>query len=162
MKWGFPVYTSNGKNIAGAGSFSSYFGIWFFQGALLSDPLAVLTNAQEGKTKAMRQWRMTNIDQLQKDQIHAYLHEAIENEKKGLKIKPFHSKQLEMPEVLEKELEKDYSLSTSFGAFPPYKQREFADYINQAKRNATKLSRLEKILPMIREGIGLGDKYRKK
>ena len=161
IKWGFPVYTFNGKNIAGVGSFSSYFGIWFFQGALLSDPSDVLMNAQEGKTKAMRQWRMTTLEELNRDQIHAYLYEAIDNEKKGLKIKPEKSKQLEIPELLKKALEKDEMLAASFSSLTPYKQREYADYISEAKRETTKLSRLEKILPMIKDGIGLSDKYRK-
>ena len=64
IKWGSPVYTLNGKNIAGIGAFKSYFGIWFFQGALLQDLQKNLVNAQEGKTKALRQWRFKSIQEL--------------------------------------------------------------------------------------------------
>jgi uncharacterized protein YdeI (YjbR/CyaY-like superfamily) len=58
VKWGGPCYTCDGKNVVGIAGFKSYFGLWFHQGALLKDPKKVLMNAQEGKTKAMRQWRM--------------------------------------------------------------------------------------------------------
>lgn len=54
VKWGAPCYTSNGENVVGIGAFKSYFGLWFFQGALLRDDQKVLVNAQEGKTKALR------------------------------------------------------------------------------------------------------------
>ena len=41
-----------------------YVGLWFYQGALLSDPQQVLINAQTGRTKASRQWRYTSADYL--------------------------------------------------------------------------------------------------
>jgi uncharacterized protein YdeI (YjbR/CyaY-like superfamily) len=42
----------------------------------------------------------------------------------------------------------------------PGKQREYAEYIAEAKQAATKERRLEKILPMIAAGGGLNDKYK--
>jgi len=59
IKWGAPCYTADNKNIVGLAAFKNHVGLWFHQGALLSDPEGVLTNAQEGKTKAMRHWRIT-------------------------------------------------------------------------------------------------------
>ena len=53
VKWGGPCYTWKGKNVVGVGAFKSYFGLWFHQGALLSDDAGVLINAQEGKTRAL-------------------------------------------------------------------------------------------------------------
>ena len=40
------------------------------------------------------------------------------------------------------------------------KRKEYAAYVIEAKREETKVKRLEKIKPMILEGIGLNDKYR--
>ena len=57
VKWGGPVYTLNNKNVVGLGSFKSYTGLWFYQGALLKDEAGILINATEGVTKALRQWR---------------------------------------------------------------------------------------------------------
>lgn len=69
FKWGFPVYTYDSKNIAGIGAFKNYFGFWFFQGAMLSDPLKILVNAQKGKTKAMRQLRLTDMESIDKNTL---------------------------------------------------------------------------------------------
>lgn len=161
IKWGMPVYTINGKNVVGIGAFKSYVGIWFFQGLFLSDSKKVLVNAQDGKTKGMRQMRFSSIDEMDGDLIREYIIEAIQNQKDGKEIKPERKKGLNIPVELEDKLQQDQDLKESFDSFTPGKQREFAEYIESAKRVETKLSRLEKIIPMISQGIGLNDKYKK-
>ena len=164
VKWGFPVYTVKGKNVAGLGAFKSYVGIWFFQGALLEDKHKKLVNAQEGKTQSMRQWRFQSIQEIEKeaDLIVDYLKEAIANQEAGKEIKPARpgKKPLIIPPELQQALDQNASLKDSFEALNLTKKRDFAEYIETAKREATKQSRLEKILPMISEGIGLNDKYK--
>lgn len=76
VKWGGPVYMAHGKNVVGLAAFKSYFGLWFFEGARLADKDGVLVNAQEGKTKALRQWRMTNAADIRASAIKAYVKEA--------------------------------------------------------------------------------------
>ncbi len=88
IKWGAPVYTVNGKNVVGLGAFKFYVGLWFFQGGLLKDEKEKLINAQEGKTKAMRQWRFASEDEMEEQLILEYVAEAIQNQKDGKKIKP--------------------------------------------------------------------------
>src|SRR5690606_37602415 len=88
-----------------------------------------------------------------------YINEAIEVEKAGLEVKP-EKRETIIPEALQKELDTDKALKTAFETLTAFKQREYAEFIETAKREATKLSRLEKIKPMILEGIGLNDKYR--
>ena len=83
VKWGAPCYTFGGKNVVGIGAFKSYVGLWFFQGALLSDPDGVLINAQTGKTKAMRQWRFTSAREIKTRAIRTYVTEAIELAARG-------------------------------------------------------------------------------
>jgi len=161
IKWGMPTYTINGKNVVGIGAFKSHFGIWFFQGALLKDTHKVLTNAQEGKTQAMRQWRFTNDSKIDKELLLTYINEAIDNEKKGLKIKPIGTKKpLVIPTELVSTINKNKALSISFEKLSLSKKREFSEYIAEAKREATKIKRLEKIIPMIMNGTGLHDKYK--
>jgi uncharacterized protein YdeI (YjbR/CyaY-like superfamily) len=77
VKWGGPVYTAQGRNVVGVVAFKSYFGLWFFDGARLDDKEGVLINAQEGKTKAMRQWRMTAAKDIRPALVKAYVKEAI-------------------------------------------------------------------------------------
>ena len=77
VKWGAPVYTNaEGKNVVGIGGFKSYFGLWFFEGAALTDKEKVLINAQPGKTKMLRQWRMTSADEIKPAVIRRYVKEA--------------------------------------------------------------------------------------
>ncbi|SFR50855.1 Uncharacterized conserved protein YdeI, YjbR/CyaY-like superfamily, DUF1801 family [Robiginitalea myxolifaciens] len=161
LKWGAPVYTLDGQNVLGIMRFKHHFGMWFFQGVFLSDPLGVLENAQEGKTKAMRHWKFTAVTDINRAQLDAYIAESIENTRKGLKVAPAKkSAKAKLPPELKKALE-DPELKQAFSALSPYKQRDFAEYVATAKQEATKARRLQKILPMIREGIGLNDKYQK-
>jgi len=159
LKWGIPTYTVQGKNIIGIGAFKAYFGIWFYQGSYLSDPAGVLLNAQEGKTKALRQWRFTSEEEIDIDLLRSYIDEAIQNQKDGKELKVTR-KPLLIPSLLENELNNNSQLKNAFEQFVVSKKREFAEYISDAKREDTKIKRLQKIIPMILEGIGLNDKYR--
>ena len=158
IKWGMPTYTLNNKNILGMSAFKHHLGIWFFQGALLKDTEGVLINAQEGKTNAMRQWRFASDSKLDKKLVLKYLLEAIENEKKGLKIKR-KIKPLVIPTQLENILKSNKDVEMSFKALTLAKKREFAEYIMEAKREKTKEKRLEKIIPMIINRKGLNETY---
>lgn len=164
FKWSFPVYTINNKNVLGICRFANHFGIWFFHGALLKDPKKVLENAQEGKTKNMRHWKFTSKEAINRNDILTYIHEAIENQKKGIvpkKSQATKKEPINIPDVLGALLESDPEAQQAFQILTPYKQREYCEYIETAKQEKTKQSRLEKIAPMIRSGKGLNDAYRK-
>ncbi|MCC1485056.1 YdeI/OmpD-associated family protein [Winogradskyella immobilis] len=162
LKWSAPVYTVNGKNVIGLGAFKQHFGIWFFNGVFLKDKHQLLSNAQEGKTKALRQMRFESRNEINETIVLDYVKEAIENQKAGKELKPERkaSKAVEIPELLANALQSNAELSSAFKNLSPYKQREYCEHILTAKREATKLSRLEKITPMLLQGIGLNDKYR--
>lgn len=160
IKWGAPVYCKDGKNIVGISAFKNYVGLWFFQGGLLEDKEKRLINAQEGKTKALRQWRFKFIDELMKDKvlIQSYIQEAIANHDAGKAIKPSRSKTkkpLIIPPRLEAALQGNETLKNSFDTLSLTNRRTFADYISEAKRDSTKERRLKKIIPLILEGRGL-------
>ncbi len=161
LKWSSPVYTLNGKNVLGLGAFNHHFGLWFFNGVFLKDEKKLLINAQEGKTKALRQMRFTTIEDIDKKTVLTYVKEAIENQKLGKEIKVDRSKkETVIPDELQQILNEDTNLLENFKSLTPYKQREYCEHIASAKREATKLSRLEKITPMILNGVGLHDKYK--
>jgi len=161
IKWGAPVYTLNGMHVAGIGAFKTYVGVWFFQGAFLKDPHKKLINAQEGKTKALRQLRFSSEEAVDYYLVKEYVEEAIQNQKEGKELKPDEKKPLILPDELNEKFEIDKELKACFDELSPFKQREYAEYISEAKRADTKRKRLEKIIPMIKEKIGLNDKYRK-
>ena len=159
-KWGGEVYTINNKNVLGIGGFKNFFTIWFFNGVFLKDEAKVLVSANEGVTKGLRQWRFIAANEINEKLILSYILEAIENENAGLSIKP-EKKEAMHCDCFQKELNDNKELNAAFLKFTPYKQNEFWEYMATAKQEKTKISRLEKIKPLILENRGLNDKFRK-
>ena len=110
IKWSAPVYSLNGKNIVGLSGFKNHYGLWFFQGVFLKDEHQVLVNAQENKTKALRQWRFEAGDELPLELIKTYVKEAIRNQLDGKEIKPVRNLNFEVPQELQTALDADLQL----------------------------------------------------
>ncbi len=160
IKWGAPVYTVNGKNVVSIAAFKNHCSMWFYNGALLKENTALLENAQEGKTKALRQIRFERGQEIPIQELRKYVLEAIQNQKEGKEIKPTRTKKVEIPDEIAAAFQEDPALEVAFEDLTPGKQKDYCEHINQAKREATKKSRLKKIIPMIKEGQGLHDKYK--
>jgi uncharacterized protein YdeI (YjbR/CyaY-like superfamily) len=160
VKWNSPVYTLKGKNVIGFGAFKNHVGLWFFQGVFLEDKAHKLVNAQEGKTKALRQWRFDSNDINDVLLLESYIFEAIENQKLSKGVKVERKKDVFLPELLLNEFINNTEFKSAFEKLTPGKQREYAGYIAEAKRVTTQQNRLKKITPMIHEGKGLHDKYK--
>lgn len=163
VKWGMPAYLIEGKNIIGVCSFKKYFGIWFHQGVFLKDEAKVLVNAQEGKTIGLRQWRFSDKKEVKKQLLSAYVKEAIQNSLDGLEIHPKRTaKAIVVPDELQKEINSNKKFKAAYETLTPGRQREVCDYVGGAKREATRISRLEKVIPLVLEGKTPNDKYRNK
>jgi len=149
LKWGTPTYTVNDKNIVGFASFKNHFGLWFFQGVFLKDTAKKLINAQEGTTKALRQWHFETEDEMLSDKeiIKTYVLEAIENEKQGKRIKPTKNLNFEILPLFNKVLVENIDLKKAFKSLSLGRRKEYVLYIGEAKREATALSRIEKKYP---------------
>ena len=161
VKWNMPTYCLNGKNVLGIGAFKEHLCLWFHNGVFLKDKSNLLINAQENKTKALRQMRFKSNEEINETVVLAYVKEAIENQRLGKEIKPKRkTKTVTIPVELSFVLKANKELNISFKALTPGKQRDYCEYVSEAKREATKQSRLEKIIPMIIAGVGLNDKYK--
>ena len=160
VKWGTPTYTLEGKNVVGLAAFKNHCALWFHNGAFLKDADKVLANAQEGTTRGLRHWRFEQGDKFNSRKVKAYVKEAIENQRAGKAIKPAPKKTLTIPAELNAALKKSAKLKQAFNALTPGKQREYADHVGSAKQEKTRLSRLEKITPMVLAGQGLNDRYK--
>lgn len=160
-KWGTLVFTYKGKNVVSFGGFKQFFTLWFYDGVFLADEYKVLVNANEEKTKALRQWRFTNVNQIDETKILLYVNEAIQNVIDGRIWKPQKLEKVNIPAPIAQLLLSDKTFELAFKNLSLYKQNEYAEYIEQAKREETKLSRTEKIKPMVLAGFGLNDKYKK-
>jgi len=161
LKWGAPFYTYHGKNIIGMAAFKHYAGMWFVQGSFLKDPYKALVNAQEGKTRGLRQWRFSEDTPLDLPQVKEYVLEAIENCKQGKEIQPIKNNVLVVPAELQTVLDKDLLLLEAFERFTVAKRREFALHVAAAKQLATKQKRIAAMLPLILRGESLYAKYQK-
>ncbi|MCM4170617.1 hypothetical protein DHD32_03945 [Arenibacter sp. TNZ] len=159
-KWGIPIYTIDNKNVLGILAFKHHFGIWFYNGVFLKDPKEVLENAQEGKTKAMRHWKFQSTADIDKAAVLSYFQESIANQKKGLVLVPERNKPVSIPPLLKKALADNEAVKMNYGSLTAYKQREYCEYISEAKQEKTKQSRLDKSIALLLQGLGLHDKYR--
>ena len=160
VKWGAPCYTWKNKNLVGLGAFKAYFALWFHQGALLKDDAGVLINAQEGKTKALRQWRMSSANDIKPAVIKRYIKEAIQHVDAGREITADRNRDVTVPAELKSAMRRYKGATAAFRDLRKGLQREYADYVASAQRDDTKKRRIDKILPMIVAGKGLNDRYR--
>ncbi len=138
IKWGAPVYALEGKNVAGIAAFKNHCALWFFNGALLKENTILLHNAQEGKTKALRQIRFEKGDKIEPEILQKYVAEAIQIQREGKEIKPVTSKKLVVPSELKAAFKEDKDLEKSFQQLTKGKQREYADYIARGKKRSHK------------------------
>jgi uncharacterized protein YdeI (YjbR/CyaY-like superfamily) len=158
LKWGVPCYTFQKSNIVLIHVFKEYCAILFVKGALLKDAKGILVQ-QTKNVQAARQIRFTNIRQVAELEpvLKAYIHEAIEVEKSGLKVELKKTADFDVPEELQKKLDKNRALKTAFGALTPGRQRGYILYFAAAKQSKTRESRIEKCMPRILKGKGLND-----
>lgn len=158
LKWGCPCYTLEGKNIVLIHGFKEYCAYLLFKGALLGDPENILIQQTEN-VQSPRQIRFTATKEITKLQstLKAYIYEAIEVEKAGLKVAPKKTKEYPVPEEFQKVLNKDKTLKKAFEALTPGRQRGYLLHFAQPKQAKTRESRIEKATPDILAGKGLND-----
>jgi uncharacterized protein YdeI (YjbR/CyaY-like superfamily) len=158
LKWGQPCYALDGKNVALIHGFKEYCAILFIKGALLRDPKGVLIQ-QTKNVQAGRQIRFTSPKDVTKlaKTVKAYVREAIEIERAGLKVQFKKTRDLELPEELESRLDASARLQEAFAALTPGRQRAYIFHFSQPKLSTTRAARVEKHIPRILEGLGLDD-----
>jgi uncharacterized protein YdeI (YjbR/CyaY-like superfamily) len=158
LKWGCPCYTYQESNIVLIHVFKEYCALLFFKGALLNDAEGVLIQ-QTKNVQAARQIRFTNVKEIVEMEraLKAYIYEAIEVEKAGLKVKLKKTKEYAIPEEFQKKLNKNVALKTAFKTLTPGRQRAYLLYFSSAKQSKTREERVEKYLKQILKGKGLND-----
>ncbi len=158
LKWGVPCYTFEDRNIVLMHGFKEYCALLFFKGALLSDPSGILI-IQTENVQAARQIRFTHIQEIIKRErvLKAYIYEAIEVEKAGLRVPLKKTAEFAVPEEFQQRLHKNRALKKAFEALTPGRQRGYLLYFAQPKQAKTRESRIEKSIPQILEGKGLND-----
>ncbi len=158
LKWGCPCYTFQESNIVLIHVFKEYCALLFFKGALLNDADGILIQQTEN-VQAARQIRFTNIQEIVKMKkiLKAYIYEAIEVEKAGLKVKLKETADFKIPGEFQNKLDENPGLKTAFDALTPGRQRAYIFYFSQPKQSKTRASRVEKCMQQILNGKGLDD-----
>jgi uncharacterized protein YdeI (YjbR/CyaY-like superfamily) len=158
LKWGVPCYTFQKSNIVLIHVFKEYCALLFFKGALLNDANGVLIQ-QTNNTQAARQIRFANAREIVEMEpiLKAYIHEAIEAEKAGLKVNLKKTAEFIIPEEFQEKLDKIPALKTAFAALTPGRQRAYILHFSAAKQSKTREARVEKCMEQILNGKGLND-----
>ncbi|MCW4039716.1 MAG: YdeI/OmpD-associated family protein, partial [Candidatus Bathyarchaeota archaeon] len=159
LKWGHPCYTFQKSNVVIIGAFKEYCSLSFFKGALLNDLNGRLIQPGEN-TQAVRQIRFTNVREIAEMEpiLKAYIYEAIEVEKAGLKVDFKETSEFTIPEEFQNKLDEIPALKTAFDALTPGRQREYILYFSSAKQSKTRESRVEKYTQQILDGKGLRER----
>ena len=158
LKWGCPCYTYEKRNVVLIHGFKEYCAFLFFKGALLIDPDGILIQQTENVQSA-RQIRFANVKEIVKmtRTLKAYIYEAIEVERAGLKVKFKKTTEFKIPEEFQKKLDKNRGLKKAFEELTPGLQRAYIFYFSQAKLPKTREARVEKYVKQILNGKGLED-----
>jgi uncharacterized protein YdeI (YjbR/CyaY-like superfamily) len=158
LKWGNPCYSFNGSNIVLIHGFKEYCALLFFKGALLNDANGILIQQTEN-VQSPRQVRFTSLLQITELEpvLKAYIYEAIEVEKAGLKVTLKKTSEFPMPDEFQSKLDHIPALKTAFEALTPGRQRAYLLHFSAPKQSKTREARIEKYMPQIMAGKGLND-----
>jgi len=158
LKWGCPCYTFRQSNIVLIHEFKEYCALLFFKGALLNNADGLLIRQSEN-VQAARQIRFTNALEIieQKNILKAYIYEATEVEKAGLKVELKKTEEFPIPEEFQSLLDKIPALKAAFEALTPGRQRAYILHFSQPKQSKTREARVEKYMLQILNGKGLND-----
>ncbi len=158
LKWGCPCYAFQKSNIVLIHVFKEYCALLFFKGALLNDSSGILIQ-QTKNVQSARQVRFTNIQEVvdREPTLKAYILEAIEADKAGLKVKLKKTSEFTIPEEFQDRLDAIPGLRTAFAALTPGRQRAYILHFSTPKQSKTRESRIEKCVQQILDGKGLND-----
>jgi len=158
LKWRAPCYTYQGGNIAIIGELKACCVLSFFKGSLLKDPEGILTKPGEN-SRAARVIRFTSVPEIVElaPVLKAYIHQAIEVEKAGLKVDFEESGTLPLPRELQDKFNELPPLRAAFEALTPGRQRGYVLHFSAPKQSQTRESRIEKCSQRILDGKGLND-----
>lgn len=159
LKWGKPCYMFRESNVAIILPLKERCVLLLCKGALLNDVHGILTRPTEN-TQAARQVPFTDARQIagMETILKAYLREAIEAEKAGLKVTYKKVADYAIPVEFQKKLKANPALKAAFKALTPGRQRFYLLHFSAAKQSKTREARIEKCTPLILKGLGFNER----
>jgi uncharacterized protein YdeI (YjbR/CyaY-like superfamily) len=158
LKWGCPCYTLGDKNIVLIHGFKDYCAYLFFKGSLMKDEHGILIQ-QTPNVQVPRQIRFTNVKEIKKltPTLKAYIKEAIELEKSGVKAILKKASEYKIPKEFQNKLDENTALKKAFYSLTPGRQRGYLFHFSQPKQSKTREARVEKYMKHILMGKGIDD-----
>ncbi len=157
-KWKQPCYTFDGANVAILSGFKDGCALSFFKGSLMQDPEGIMVAPGEN-TQASRLIKVTSVAQIEalRPTLMAYIHNAIEVEKSGVKVAYKDKSEYDMPEELLAAFEENPMFQIAFEALTPGRQKGYLLHFGGAKQSKSRTNRIEKFTPRILDGFGMQD-----
>ena len=163
MKWSFPHFDYKGMFCSMAG-FKAHCAFGFWKASLMKSAATLKTNQQQSMGHL---GRITSLKNLPPDHTMInLLIEAMTLNELDIKLpsapKVTVERNVEMHDMLKKELKKHKSASSAFDQLRPSHKNEYCEWINEAKTESTRLRRIEQTIALLKEGKNLRWKYEKK
>jgi len=158
LKWGWPCYIHQKRNVVLMHGFKEYCALLFFKGALMKDPQKILIQ-QTKNVQVPRQIRFRNVREVVRlrSVLKAYVRDAIEVQKSGVRFTRKKTSDFTVPAEFKSKLDESPALRKAFRSLTPGRQRGYIFHISSAKQSATRTARVEKCTPRILHGKGLLD-----
>lgn len=156
MKWSFPHFDHKGT-VCSMASFKQHCAFGFWKQSLMEQ------DAFPAEKTAMGSFgRITSIKDLPPDKVMIRLvQQAVELNEKGVKVakKPVEKKELVIPKDLTAALSKNKPAKIAFDKFSYSHKKEYVQWIEEAKTEATRNKRLATTVEWLSEGKSRNWKY---
>jgi uncharacterized protein YdeI (YjbR/CyaY-like superfamily) len=163
IKWGFPHFEYKGV-VGSMAAFKQHAGFGFWKGGLMRDPEGLFKGV---RSMTMSACKVRDVSELPADKVLiAYIKEAVALNEQGVKLpKPGRTgkaKPVVVPDYFRAALERNRKALATFEAFSPSHQREYVEWVTEAKQEATRERRLATTLEWLAEGKSRNWKYERK
>ncbi len=161
IKWGFPHFITHGENLCNMAAFKQHCAFGFWKGRLLEDRAGIIETGEKNAMGSLG--RITSLKDLPADKVLiAYIREADRLNEQGIRIAkaPAAKKELVVPEVLAAALKKNKAARKVWDGWSYSHKKEYAEWISEAKTEATREKRLAQAVEQIAEGKDRNWKYR--
>ncbi|MFN4233642.1 MAG: YdeI/OmpD-associated family protein [Bacteroidia bacterium] len=162
IKWGMPTFEYKGL-LCSIAAFKAHCSLTFHKGNLMKDEHGILSKV--GKTGMGQLGKITSVKDLPSEKIFiSYVKQAVKLNEAGVKQTTSSTKStsIEVPDYFLKALKKNNEALKTFETLSNSHKKEYIDWITEAKKEETRISRIEKAIAMLSEGKSRNHAYQKK
>jgi len=157
MKWSMPFFMIDGKNLANMAAFKAHAAFGFWESLNVETPKADDAMGHFG--------RITTIDDLPEDSVLVAMIRSVAERLQAGKASPAKTKSRPvevppLPEDLAQALAASPAAQKTYDNFSPSNQREYIEWVTEAKREATRAKRIAMAVEWMAEGKDRNWKYR--